>query len=323
MYQLISDGGCDFTKSDIEAHNISVVPFYISFDHENYLMEGRDITKDDYFARLVSEKKLFPKTSQPNPQDYIDKITPFLEDEQDIIILTISSKLSGSYASAAIASDMLKEDFPDRKIVLFDSLSASIGQNLILREMIKMRDAGFDIDDTVRVAEQVRNTTRAYFTLSTLEYLKRGGRVGSTTALVGGILGLNPILQLDDGMITRFDKVRGKNAAIKLMEDTLVAALKDESQNIEINIGHIHRDDEAEALRLSSEASLGIDISNPLIYIGATIGTHSGPGVLAITYCRKFNAIESERSTMEKYGITCLIDESDIGALPAKTKGAA
>lgn len=311
MYKLISDGGCDFSENEVEEHNITIVPFYISFDHENYLMEGRDITKDAYFERLVSEKKLFPKTSQPSPQDYIDKCQPFLESGHDIILLTISSKLSGSYASATIASDMLKEDFPERSIAIIDSQSATVGQGLILREIIKMRDAGFSMEDNVRIAEQVRNSTRVYATLTTLEYLKRGGRVGPTTALVGGILGLSPILQLDGGLVTQLDNVRGKNTALKLIKEALVATLKDEAQNIEMSIGQIHREDDAIAFRSGAEAALDIKISNPITYIGATIGAHVGPGALALGYCRKYNAFVNENATVAKYGVTCLVSEAN------------
>jgi len=324
MYQLISDGGCDFSESEVKEHNITIVPFYISFDQENYLMEGRDITKDEYFDRLVSEKKLFPKTSQPSPQDYIDKFQPFLEAGQDIILLTISSKLSGSYASAVIASDMLREDFPDRTIAMIDSLNVSVGQGLILREMIKMRDAGFSLEDNVRITEQVRGSAKVYFTLTTLEYLKKGGRVGPTTALVGGILGLSPILQVeDDGSVAQLDNVRGRKVALKLIEEAMVHALKDEVQNIEISIGQIQREDEAATFKKSAEAALDTEISNPITCIGVTIGTHAGPGALAFGYCRKFNAFENENEAVEKYGVACLVGATDLTGDARKAEGAA
>jgi len=312
MYQLITDGGSDFSEKEASDNNIAVVPFYISFDHETYLMEGRDITKDEYFARLASEKKLFPRTSQPNPQDYIDKFKPFLEAGQDIILLTISSRLSGSYASAVIASDMLREDFPDRTIALVDSQSASVGQGLVLREMIKMRDAGFALEDNVRITEKVRASSKCYFTLSTLEYLKRGGRVGPTTALVGGILGLSPILQLDEGLVTQLDNVRGKKVALRLIEEGLVATLKDEVNNIELSIGQVQREDDVATFISSIETALDMKISNPVTYIGVTIGTHTGPGALAVGYCRKFNAFESENETISKYGVPCLVGSASV-----------
>jgi len=291
MFQIISDGGCDFRTEEAQRHKVDVVPFYISFDHENYLKEGVDITKEAYFKRLVAEKGLFPKTSQPSPQDYIDVFTPHLEAGEDLLVLTISSKLSGSYSSATLAAGMLKEEYPDRTILLLDSLNASVGQGLILREIIKMRDAGLSLQETAALAEQVRNTTRLYCTLDTLEYLKRGGRVGPTTALVGGILGLSPILQVVDGEVSQLDNVRGRKRALKLIEEAMVEALKDETERISLSIGHILSEADAVAFKASTEAALGVEIENPLTEVGVTIGSHAGPGGLVFAYCKKYDAL--------------------------------
>ena len=291
MFQIISDGGCDFRKDEAKQHNVEVVPFYISFDHENYLKEGVDISKEDYFRRLIAEKGLFPKTSQPNPQDYMDVFTPHLEAGKDILVLTISSKLSGSHSSATLAADLLQEEYPDRTITRIDSLNVSVGQGLILREILKMRDAGYSLQETARLAEKIRDTTRLYCTLDTLEYLKRGGRVGPTTALVGGILGLSPILQVEDGQVSQLDNVRGRKNALKLIEQAMVAALKDETDHISLGIGHILSEADAIAFQVSTEAALGIKIDTPMTEVGATIGTHAGPGGLVFAYCRKYDAL--------------------------------
>jgi len=295
MFQIISDGGCDFSKEEAKAHNVDIVPFYISFDQENYLKEGVDISKGDYFKRLVAEKGLFPKTSQPSPQDYIDTYTPHLEAGKDILALTISSKLSGSHNSAVLAIDMLKEAYPDRTITLVDSLNVSIGQGLMLREIVKMRDAGYTLQETVRLAEKIRETTRVYFTLDSLEYLKRGGRVGPTTALVGGILGLSPILQLEEGQVSQLDNVRGRKRALKLIEEAMVDVLKDERQHIELSIGHILSEGDAAVFKANTEAALDMKIANPITEIGATIGSHAGPGALAFAYCKKYDTFQNGR----------------------------
>ena len=288
MFQIISDGGCDFSKEQAHKHDVGVVPFYIIFDQTTHFKEGVDISKEDYFKRLVAEKNLFPKTAQPNPQDYIDIYTPHLKDGKDIISLTISSKLSGSYNSAVIAAGILKEEYPDRVITVVDSLNASVGQGLILKEMIKMRDAGYTLDETVSLAEKTLKTTRVYFTLDNLEYLKRGGRVGPTTAFVGGILGLRPVLQLEDGQVSQLDNVRGKKRSLKLMEEAIVDVLKDEVQNVNLSIGHILSQDDADAFKSSTEAALDIKITDPVTEVGVTIGTHAGPGALVFAYCKKY-----------------------------------
>ena len=218
MFRIISDSGCDFTKEEVQRHGIDIIPFYITFDQKNFLKEGVDITKEEYFNRLLSDKNLYPKTAQPSPQDYIDVYTPHLEAGKDIICVTISSKLSGTYNSATLAADTIRDDFPDRKIIVIDSLNVAIGQGLLLREIIKMRDKGYSLTETVRIAEEVKKTIRISFTLDSLEYLRRGGRVGPTTALVGGILGLRPILQVVDGAVDQLDSVRGKKNSLNLIE---------------------------------------------------------------------------------------------------------
>ena len=290
MFQLISDGGCDFTKKEARQHNVDIIPFYITFDQVTHLKEGIDISKEDYFKRLMEDKNLFPKTSQPSPQDYIDAYTPYVKTGKDIISLTISSKLSGTFNSATLAANIIKEEYPNSKIIVIDSLSCAVGQGLVLKEMIKMRDSGYSITKTAEIAQEVIKTAKIYFTLDSLEYLKRGGRVGPTTALVGGILGLRPVLHIVDGAVEQLDSVRGKKKVLQLMEEGVAEALKDEAQNVSLSVGHILSKDEAAAFKTGLEASLGMEITNPITEVGVTIGTHAGPGALVVAYCKKYEA---------------------------------
>jgi len=288
MFKIVSDGSCDFSSAEVKQYGIDVIPFYITFDQSTYLKEGVDISKDGYFNRLLNEKNLFPKTSQPNPQDYAEVYTPHLKAGFDIISLTISSKLSGSYQSAVIASEMLKEEYPERTIAIIDSESACIGQGLILKEIIKMRDAGLNLDKTVENAHKVLKSTNLYFTLDTLEYLKKGGRIGPTTALVGGILGLRPIMQFIQGTVSQIDNVRGKKKALELMQEAAVEVLRDAKDNVSVSVGHILSEDDALKFKTNIEKELGIKVEDQVTEVGATIGTHAGPGAFAFAYCRKY-----------------------------------
>ena len=291
-FQLISDSGCDLTEQEIKQHGIGIIPFYITFDEKTHLKEGIDITKEECYALLRREKNLYPKTAQPNPQDYIDICTPYLESGHDIVSLTISSKVSGTYNSATLAASMLKEDYPDRNIIVLDSLNGSVGQGLLLREMIKMRDKGFTITKTAKIAKKIIPTIKTYFTLESLEYLRRGGRVGPTTALVGGILGLRPVLHLVDGAVEQADSVRGSKKVIKLIADGVVHAVKDDIDDVSIGMGHITSIEEVTTLKNSVEEALNITITTPINEIGVTIGSHVGPGAIVISYCKKYNFFE-------------------------------
>ena len=301
MFQIISDGGCDFTSAEAKRHKVDIVPFYIILDEKTELREGIDITRKEYFTRLREDKNLFPKTAQPSPQDYMDAYRPHLMAGKDILSLTISSKLSGTYNSATLAADMLKEEFPNRKIRVVDSLNCAIGEGLILKEIIKMRDLGFTLENTIDIAQDVIKSTKIYFTLESLEYLRRGGRVGPTTALVGGILGLRPVLHLVNGEVAQLDSVRGKKKVLKLIEDGLVHTLKDVIGDVKICVGHILTFDDAREMKTSLELSLKTKIDSPVTEVGATIGTHAGPGAIAIAYCKRYEAF-LENSLLKKIG---------------------
>jgi len=291
MFSIISDGACDFKKEEVEKSNIEVVPFYITFDGNTYLKEGIDIDVDEYFEKIQADKTLFPKTSQPNPQDYIDVYQPHLEAGKDILSISISSKLSGSYNSAVIAADTLKEDFPDRKIIILDSLSVTVGQALILREIIAMRNAGLNLESTVDKAKKIIQSTKLYFTLDTLEYLKKGGRVGPTTALVGGLLRLKPVLHIINGEVSQLESVQGKKKVIGFIVENLTGVLQDITDKVSIGIGHIVRPDDISDLKEQVESALGITIDVPVTEVGVAIGAHAGPGGLVVGYCAKYTAV--------------------------------
>ena len=172
-----------------------------------------------------------------------------------------------------------------------DSKNVSVGQGLILREIVNMKNAGYSLEDLVAGAEKVLKSTHVYFTLSTLEYLKRGGRIGPTTALVGGILGLSPILQVENGEISQLDNVRGRKRALELIERAIVDALSDELDNINISIGNVCCVDDAVMFKNNTEATLKTKILNPITDIGISVGAHAGPGAIAFAYCKKFDKV--------------------------------
>jgi len=290
MYKIISDGACDFTKDEAKKYDIDIVPFYVSFG-EDFLKEEIDITKEDFFGRLLANKKLFPTTSQPNPGDYVQICEPYLKKGIDVIILTISSKLSGSNNSANVAAQILLEDYPERNVVVIDSLNGCVAQHLILKEMISMRDANISLQGVVKLTNKVIQSTRVYFTLDSLEYLKKGGRVGATTALIGGALGLRPVLQLVDGTVSQLDSVRGRKNVLRLIEDAMVHVLEDVKNDVNICIGHILSEKHANTFIGNLENSLGIKIKNPLVEVGAPIGAHAGPGAMAFAYCKKYTLL--------------------------------
>lgn len=288
MFKIVSDGSCEYSEQIAIKNDVHIVPFYVTFDGTTYLKEGIDIKKEEYFNRLVNEKNTFPKTSQPSPQDYIEAYTPFLKEGKDIISITISSKLSGSYQSAVNAAKELKETFPERKIIVIDSLSVSVGVALILNEMIKLRDSGHTIEDTSDFVLSTIKDIKLYFTLDSLEYLQRGGRIGKGSALLGGLLNLKPILSLTNGEVGPLTKVRGKKKALDTIIEYFETDIKGKEDDFEYAIVHIVNDKEAVEFKNKIIDKTGKDTSMETMAAGVTIGTHAGPGGIGLALIRKY-----------------------------------
>lgn len=286
-YKVISDSSCDFEPSLAKDKNVDIVPFYITFEQSSYLKEGIDIQSDDFYHRLLNENA-FPKTSLPSVQDYINVFTPYLEQGEDILCLCISSLLSGSYQSATNAANILLEDFPNRKISIIDTMQATFGQSLIVLEVVKMRDAGITLEETTNIINELKQTTKVIFTVDTLEYLQKGGRIGKATALAGSLLNIKPILLLEDGEIHSFSKARGKKKAISNVIDIFIEHIGENKNHYEFIVGHTFVPEEAKNLRDKLVNDYKIDINYPIINAGVTVGTHVGPGGVGISYIKKY-----------------------------------
>ena len=285
-FKIVSDSSCDFEPNLAKEQDITLIPFYITLDGTNYFKEGVDLQKDEFYKRLVTENA-YPKTSLPSPQDYIDAYRPILESGFDIFSLTITSKFSGSYQSAHTAANTLLEEFPDRKISIVDSFQVAFGQNLILWEAIARRNGGVSLEQTTKDIKTMSESSVLFFTLETLEYLKKGGRIGKGAALIGGVLGLKPVLQLKDGELHPRSKVRGKKKAIANVIDHALEYIGNNKDDYLFVVGHTANPTESEAFRKELEENHGIKTSYPLINAGATIGSHIGPGGVGVAIVKK------------------------------------
>ena len=145
-YVLISDGSCDLTSTEAEALKVETVPFYLEFGEEPHFKEGMEISTHDFLQKMIDNPTIFPRTSLPSPQDYIEVFEKYLKAGKDIICFCITTKFSGSYNSATNAKMLLAEEYPDRKITIIDTMVNTVLQGLIVREACKLRDNGVDYD---------------------------------------------------------------------------------------------------------------------------------------------------------------------------------
>jgi DegV family protein with EDD domain len=222
-------------------------------------------------------------TAAANPQDWQDVIEPILQNGEDVLVLAFSSGLSTTYQSAVIAATELQEQYPDRKVMVVDTLCASLGQGLLVYYACRKRDEGLSLEELAAWCEEKKFNLCHWVTVDDLMYLKRGGRVSATTALVGTMLQIKPIIHVDnEGHLINVGKARGRKAAIETVAKKM-GELGLPGENDTVFICHGDCIEDAQYLEQIVKEKYGV--KNVLIYyVGAVIGSHSGPGTLALFF---------------------------------------
>jgi len=279
-YQIITDSGSDLPKSMLAEMDVVAVPLHLNFRGqciEDSVDEGIQTV---YQAMRGGESA---STSAVNPDRWASVIEPVLASGKDALVIGFSSGLSTTYQSAVIAAEELREKYPQRKILTVDSLCASLGQGLLVWYASKKRDEGMELE---ALAQWVRETVPKlchWFTVGELTYLKRGGRISAATALIGTMLNIKPVLHVDDeGHLISMTKVRGRKASVEMLAAKL-GEIGTPGANDTIFICHGDCIEDAEYLKKLAMEKYGV--KNVFIgYTGAVIGSHSGPGTLAIFF---------------------------------------
>lgn len=184
-YRIVTDGSCDLPPELCRQKNITVVPFYVSFDGEKYEKEIVEMPIRDFYDKMVAQPTVFPKSSMPSVQDYVDAFTPILEEKRAIICICITTKFSGSMQSALSARELVLENFPDAQITVIDATINTVLQGLYVLEAAKMYEAGVEYEAAVSELEAIKSTGRIFFTVGNIDYLKHGGRIGKLAGLAG------------------------------------------------------------------------------------------------------------------------------------------
>lgn len=282
-YQIVSDGSLDLPKELTEEKNITVVPFYVSFDDENYHKEMEEIGVRDFYQQMVDNPKVYPKSSMPSVQDYVDVFMPLAEKKIPVICICITTKFSGSMQSALNAREIVAESCPDAQIAVLDATVNTVLQGLFVLEAVRMRDAGMGYGETIQRLEEIKGTGRIFFTVGDMEYLKHGGRIGKLTGIAASVLGIKPLITLKEGEIFPSGIVRNRRKSMDKVIELLEDYLKEFDVDIKeysLCIGYGYDYEEACAFKQRAQEILEErwkvgDI--PLYQIGATIGVHTGP----------------------------------------------
>lgn len=290
-YKIIADSSCDIPISLMKANDISYVPFNVSFDQETYLEELKDITPDEFYEKINAEK-LFPKTSLPSVQSYMDAMEAVLKDNKDVLCLCLSSKFSGSFQSAMNAANILSESYPDHVIKVIDTTCATACEGMMVLEACRMKDAGMDINAVVEKLEVLKETSRIFVTVDSLEHLQKGGRIGKASAMAGTILNIKPIIATKDGELHPESKVRGSKKALKQIVDMAKGKIGDEKDQYRIIFVRGDKEREATAAELANELRAeGYDVAEDVWTVGITIGSHIGPTPIAVCMLKKYEFV--------------------------------
>ena len=283
-YIIFTDSCCDIKPELLQQWGVPYANMTFSFDGEDKEYIGTDISNHDFYDRM--RQGAHARTAAINADTFARAFTPILEEGKDILYVALSSGLSTTVNSAHMAADDLKESYPDRKIVIVDTLAASAGGGLMVYMAIAKKNQGATIEENAAYMESLVPQHCIWFTVDDLEYLKRGGRVSPLVAFAGGVLGIKPILQMDgEGHLVKVSTARGRKKAIEALAEKY-AELSYEEKNTPIFISHAEAENDAKQLADILKQRHGAEVTL-ITEIGPVIGSHAGPGTIALFFIGK------------------------------------
>lgn len=281
-YKITTDNTADLPYSYYQEHDIEYMYLTYQLEGENY-GKNNELNCKEFYDKMRNGS--MPTTSQVNSEEAKEVLRPILEEGFDILHLAFSSGLSGSYNSVRLAAEELAEEFPERKIIVVDSLCASLGEGLFVDKAVELKEEGKTLEENAAWLEEHKVNFCHVFTVDDLFHLHRGGRVSKVAAVVGTMINLKPLLHVDnEGHLIPVGKVRGRKkslAGLVAMMEERIGSWKDKNEKIFISHGDCQEDAEYVAKLVKEKFGYETFLINT---IGATIGTHSGPGTVALFF---------------------------------------
>ncbi|RPI91309.1 MAG: DegV family protein [Chloroflexi bacterium] len=275
---VVTDSTAYLPEEHLKQYNISVIPLSVVWGEQGYL-DGVDILPDEFYKRLANSK-IMPTTSQVTPAAMHNKFQSLLEQGYDVLGIFLSSKISGTIQSAIQARDMLPN--AKDKIAIVDSLWTTMALGWPVLTAARAAHAGENLNECQKVAENACAHTGVLFVVETLEFMRRGGRIGGAQAFLGTALNIKPVLEMRNGQIEPVEKVRTKQKAIQCAVDVIVERLKGKAS---IRLAATHANDETGASALLKAATTQLDpVETFCSPLSPVIGTHTGPGTVALNY---------------------------------------
>lgn len=283
-YVIFTDSSCDLSQEMLESRGVYFASLSFRFNDSDKEYSNNEMPIKEFYDKMRNGG--IAKTSAANSETFVMEFEKLLKEGNDILYIGFSSGLSTTYNSARLAAEQLKSEYPDRKIITVDTLAASAGIALLLDMVIEKKNSGATIEEAAKYAEDMKLKICHWFTVDDLVYLKRGGRVSATAALVGNMLGIKPVLHVDnEGHLINVLKVRGRRVSVTTLADKYGELCDDEGNKI-VYISHADCLDEAEALSKIIKEKFGAE-TKLITNVGTVIGAHSGPGTIALFFVGK------------------------------------
>ena len=282
-FVLMTDSSADLSQEMVQELGVTVLPLSFTIQgkvYRNY-PDNREMDLPLFYDMLRAGE--LATTSAVNVAEYTQAVEPILQEKKDVLILAFSSGLSSTYQASVLAAEELREKYPDRKIYTVDTLCASLGQGLLVYLAVQEQRKGRSIEEVRDWAESTKLHLCHLFTVDDLHFLKRGGRISATTAVVGSMLQIKPVLHVDnEGRLINIGKARGRQASLKALVDKMEKTVTEEGKKtVFISHGDCRKDAVAVADMVRERfGTQDIRIN----YVGPVIGAHSGPGTLALFY---------------------------------------
>ena len=296
-FEVFTDTSGNLPKRLVDEYRVGIIPFYYHVDGQDRVCMDIEAFDGEGFYREMKAGKIVT-TTQISPQQYADAFEPVLREGKDLLFISMSSGISGSYNSSRIAADMLHESYPERKVYSVDTRGAALGEGLVALEAARCRDEGLSIEETVERMETFSRRMCNVFTVDDLMFLKRGGRLSNLSAIVGTVLNIKPLLKGNmDGKIVAFAKLRGRKRAIEALAEKYEAlAVEPEKQTI----GVVNAACQADADRLI-ELICAKRAPKEIVQVGyePVTGCHVGPGALALF----FQGSDDVRTAVDTAGV--------------------
>jgi DegV family protein with EDD domain len=278
--KIMTDSTADLPKWMYEELDIYVIPLYVILNDRDAYKEGVELDQETFYA-WMRESKILPKTAQPTPNEFIEYYKRLTEDGSSLISIHISSRMSGTVQAANTAAAQL----PDRDITVIDSMQVSACLGMVAEGAAKAAKAGRSKEAVLALIETLKARSRVYFIVDSLEYLHKGGRIGTAAHLIGNLLNIKPVLDIKDGLIAPVEKIRGKTKAL----DRIVQLLEAEQKNgpLKLMLSHAGHPENLDLWRQKLFPKISYATCADM-ELGCVVGAHAGPGTMAVFFIPEY-----------------------------------